>query len=102
MLFDYVALGTVIVCVDAVDAKQIFMKVGMGWWLILVHAKSVSGVGNVWIPESGGVQVVVTELCGAACAPRVSFRVVRSWGGGVYRVAGLQCGVMRGWVEINL
>ncbi len=31
--------------------------------------------------ESGGVHVVVTKLCGAACAPRVSFRVVRSWGG---------------------
>ena len=75
------------VCVDAVDTKQIVVEAGMSWWLILVHAQSVSGVGNVWVPESGGVvQVVFTELGGAACAPAagVSIRVTRSWGGYIW------------------
>ncbi len=75
------------VCVDAVNTKQIVVEAGMSWWLILVHAQSVSGVGNVWVPESGGVvQVVFTELGGAACAPAagVSIRVTRSWGGYIW------------------
>ena len=85
LLFCRVSLGTVINCVDAVDAKHVGVNVGMGWWFVLVHTQSVLGVGNVWIPKSRGVKVVVAELlCGAAGAPRVSVRVVRSWGGYIW------------------
>ena len=55
----------------------------MGWrWLVLVHAQSISDVGNIWISESGRVQVVVTELGGAARARGVvSLRVMSSRNG---------------------
>ena len=57
----------------------------MGWRLVLVHAQSISDVRNIiWISESGRVQVVVTELGGAARALGVSLRVVTSRNGYIW------------------
>ena len=73
-----------IVCVDVLNAKQIDVEVGINGMavVVLVHAQSISDVGNIWISESGRVQVVVTELGGAARARGVvSLRVMRSRNG---------------------
>ena len=47
-----------IICVGATNANEVVVKVGMCRWLVLVHAQSVSGVGDGWVAEARGVEVV--------------------------------------------
>ena len=64
--------------VSAVDPGEVRMGVTVGWWLVVIHAQSIADVGEIWVAEAMGVQVVVAELGRTRFTPWSSIDVVGS------------------------
>ena len=68
-----------VVCgVSAMDPGEIRMGAAVGWRLVVIHAQSIADVGEIWVAEARGVQVVVAELCRTRFTPWSSIDVVGS------------------------
>ena len=70
--------------VSAMDPGEVRMRVTVGWRLVVIHAQSIADVGEIWVAEARGVQVVVAELCRTRFTPWSSIDVV-----------GTRCGYVR-------
>ena len=68
----------VVCCVSAMDPGEIRMGVAVGGRLVVIHAQSISYVGEVWVAEARGVQVVLAELGRTRFTPWSSIDVVGS------------------------
>jgi hypothetical protein len=66
------------------DPGEVRMGVTVGWQLVVIHAQSIADVGEVWVAEARGVQVVVAEL------GRTRFTTWSS-----IDVVGMRCGYVR-------
>ena len=60
------------------DPGEIRMGVAVGWQLVVIHAQSIADVGEFWVAEARGVQVVVAELGRTRFTPWNSIDVVGS------------------------
>ena len=60
------------------DPGEIRMGVAVGWQLVVIHAQSIADVGEFWVAEARGVQVVVAELGRTRFTPWSSIDVVGS------------------------
>jgi hypothetical protein len=75
------------------------MGVAVGGRLVVIHAQSISYVGEVWVAEARGVKVVVAELSRTRFTPWSSIDVVGSRRGYV-RTRACAGSVGEDWEEV--